>query len=43
MKIDITDLLEGYVQQSAEFGIPKDSLKSRLMLEAAEEKACENS
>lgn len=37
MKIDITDLLEGYVQQSAEFGIPKDSLKSRLMLEAAEE------
>lgn len=37
MKIDITDLLEGCVQQSAEFGIPKDSLKSRLMLEAAEE------
>ena len=37
MKIDITELLEGYVQQSAEFGIPKDSLKSRLMLEAVEE------
>lgn len=37
MKIDITELLEGCVHQSAEFGIPKDSLKSRLMLEAAEE------
>lgn len=37
MKIDITELLEGYVQQSAEFGIPKDSLKSKLMLEAAAE------
>ena len=37
MTIDITELLEACVQQSAEFGIPKDSLKSRLMLEAAEE------
>lgn len=37
MKIDIIELLEGCVQQSAEFGIPKESLKSRLMLEAAEE------
>ena len=32
MKIDITELLEGCVQQSAEFGIPKESLKSRLRL-----------
>lgn len=37
MKIDITELLEGCVQQSAEFGIPKESLKSKLMIEASAE------
>ena len=35
--LDIVEILEDCVQLSAEYGVPKDSLKSKLMLEAAEE------
>lgn len=35
--MDIVELLEDCVQQSAECGISKDSLKSKIMLEATEE------